>query len=377
MSVDVLDQNEQWWAAHQPWLLSRGYMLRRRYRPGWKPSWHGRDLLSLEVEDGQTPGWRLVLDAVRISDRIPVMLKGVEKSVCPNEVEITTLLGSPPLSSDPRNHCPTVFEVLQVPDDDDIQILVMPLLRRHNTPRFDTVGEALECIRQIADCVQFLHENKIAHRCVSTFVAKPCSLNARVRDIHRMRRDFRGKWEASHTRTERPVKYFLIDFGSAARYDSVDPPPLEVPLPGGDRSVPEFVGYNLCLPLSKVKLHNPFPTDVYYLGNWMREEFLDGMKSRVSGSIMHSRRKGMEFLRPLVNDMIQAEPSQRPSMDQVVERLESIIGSRSSWRLRSRLAKAGDHPLHSLHLFVTHWIRCVRFVASKRPAVPSYAETSG
>lgn len=91
----------------------------------------------------------------------------------------------------------------------------------------------------------------------------------------RMRRDFRGKWEASHTRTERPVKYFLIDFGSAARYDSVDPPPMEVPLPGGDRSVPEFVGYNLRLPLSKVKLHNPFPTDVYYLGNWMREEFLD------------------------------------------------------------------------------------------------------
>ena len=90
-----------------------------------------------------------------------------------------------------------------------------------------------------------------------------------------MRRDFRGKWEASHTRTERPVKYFLIDFGSAARYDSVDPPPMEVPLPGGDRSVPEFVGYNLRLPLSKVKLHNPFPTDVYYLGNWMREEFLD------------------------------------------------------------------------------------------------------
>ena len=92
-----------------------------------------------------------MLDAVRLSDRIPVMLKGVEKSVCPNEVEITTLLGSPPLSSDPRNHCPTVFEVLQVPDDDDIQILVMPLLRRHNTPRFDTVGEALECIRQIAE----------------------------------------------------------------------------------------------------------------------------------------------------------------------------------------------------------------------------------
>ena len=50
---------------------------------------------------------------------------------------------------------------------------------------------------------------------------------------------------------------------------------MEVPLPGGDRSVPEFVVYNLRLPLSKVKLHNPFPTDAYYLGNWMREEFLD------------------------------------------------------------------------------------------------------
>ena len=92
---------------------------------------------------------------------------------------------------------------------------------------------------------------------------------------------------------------------------------------------------------------------------------------------MHSRRIGLEFLRPLVNDMIQAEPSQRPSMDQVVERLEAVIKARSSWRLRSRLAKAGDHPLHGLYLFVTHWIRCVRLVTSKQPAVPSYAETSG
>ncbi|KAI5900651.1 uncharacterized protein SCHCODRAFT_02483083 [Schizophyllum commune H4-8] len=357
-------------------------MLRRRYRPGWKPSWHGRQVMSFEVEDGQTPSWRLVLDAVRIADRIPVMLKGVEKSVCPHEVEITTMLGSPPLSSDPRNHCPAVFEVLQVPDDDDIQIMVMPLLRRHNTPRFETVGEALACIHQIAECVQFLHESKIAHRDIH--VLNIMMDAAPISDVlfhpldQRIRRDFRGRWHASCTRTEQPVKYFLIDFGSAVRYDSVDPPPMEMPLLGGDRSVPEFVGDDPSQPFSGLsKRHNPFPTDVYCLGNWMREEFLDGMRMPISGgSVIQSRRIGMEFLRPLIDDMIQADPSKRPSMDQVVERLKSITGSLSSWKLRSRLAKAGDHPLHRLYLSLTHWIRCVRLVTLKRPAIPLYAQKS-
>ena len=70
------------------------------------------------------------------------------------------------------------------------------------------------------------------------------------------------------TRTERPPKYYLIDFGLSRRYDPNDKAPLEPPI-RGDKSVPEFQRYN-----PNQTTFNPFFTDIYYAGNRIREEFL-------------------------------------------------------------------------------------------------------
>ena len=35
----VLSDVEAFWRDHQKWLQERGYMLRPRFIPGWKPSW--------------------------------------------------------------------------------------------------------------------------------------------------------------------------------------------------------------------------------------------------------------------------------------------------------------------------------------------------
>ena len=71
-----------------------------------------------------------------------------------------------------------------------------------------------------------------------------------------------------YSRTRRPVKYYWIDFGLSSRYTGNDETePLEVPIWGGDRTVPEFQGND---PTPR----NPFPTDVYCLGNIIREEFI-------------------------------------------------------------------------------------------------------
>ena len=70
-----------------------------------------------------------------------------------------------------------------------------------------------------------------------------------------------------YARTQRPVKYYFTDFGISRRYNPDDGPPLEPPIYGGDKTVPEFrVSLNAC---------NPFPTDVYYLGNMIRRTFLE------------------------------------------------------------------------------------------------------
>lgn len=80
------------------------------------------------------------------------------------------------------------------------------------------------------------------------------------------RYDANLRFRASHySRTFRPTKYYLIDFGLSTKYAEDETSPREEPIIGGDKSVPEF-RYD--------DLHDPFPTDVYYVGNVMRENIL-------------------------------------------------------------------------------------------------------
>lgn len=48
-----LTRLEMWWRDRADFLESRGYRLRPRFRPGWQPSWSGRDRSPLFCEDGQ------------------------------------------------------------------------------------------------------------------------------------------------------------------------------------------------------------------------------------------------------------------------------------------------------------------------------------
>ncbi len=89
-----------------------------------------------------------VLDAVRAKDGQMVVIKHDSKSIHPYESDIAMFLSSPPLSNDPRNHCCPILEVFDDPYDPDRRLMVMPLLRTYNDPKFATVGEAVEFIRQ-------------------------------------------------------------------------------------------------------------------------------------------------------------------------------------------------------------------------------------
>ena len=78
-------------------------------------------------------------------------------------------------------------------------------------------------------------------------------------------KDFRHKAKV-YSRTRRPTRYLLIDFGLSRQYDPAAGPPLDQPLQGGDKSAPEHQdGKTPC---------NPFPTDVYYLGNLVRQDYI-------------------------------------------------------------------------------------------------------
>jgi len=160
------------------------------------------------------------------------------------------------------------------------------------------------------------------------------------------------------TRTQHPPKYFFVDFGIARRYDPVNGPPQELPIEGGDKTVPEFQASDgPC---------DPFPTDVYYLGNLIRREFLE------RNPLIHGTegRHGFEFMKPLVDDMVQDDPKKRPSMDEVVSRFETIVGSLHTWKLRSRVVPRKDTLFHGMIHGTKHWIRKIGFIVKRVPPIP-------
>src|ERR1700683_595337 len=84
------------------------------------------------------------------------MLKSIRPSVHPHEVDMGIYLSSEPLTSDSKNHCIPILGVLQVPDENDKILLVMPLLRSLDQPPFNTTDEAVGLFSQLFEAHKFL-----------------------------------------------------------------------------------------------------------------------------------------------------------------------------------------------------------------------------
>ncbi|KAJ7187918.1 hypothetical protein C8R46DRAFT_1053062 [Mycena filopes] len=363
-------EGELWWRDHSVWLEKCGYRLRARYQPGWTPSW--KTILGrASAEDGILQMRRQYLDAIRTKDGAAVGLKRIFKSEHPDEAMIFGYFSSEPVASDPRNHGVPLLETLHPPDNDGTVIFVMPLLRDYNSPKFDTIGEAVEFFRQIFEGLHFMHQHRVAHRdCNFTNIMMDGQVLYPL-GFHPQRQTKRPsfrRWPGAihYTGTQRPVRYLLIDFGISTRFE----PGEDVRVPvivGGDKSPPEFKrlpGIYDPTPATRGQLLDPFPIDVYYLGNLIRMDFLDGFDKL--GTVPYM---GFEFMRSLVNDMVQPDPAKRPTMDEVVVRFEEIRMGLSTRKLRSRAIKADSG--FDLSRIISHWCRRTLFVLLRVPALPS------
>lgn len=77
-----------------------------------------------------------------------LVLKTVNTSKFPKEIDIMKFLAEDPRGSDPENRAVLPIEVLVHPTERDLSILVLPLLRAFDDPGFETMGEALDFILQ-------------------------------------------------------------------------------------------------------------------------------------------------------------------------------------------------------------------------------------
>ncbi|KAF8490412.1 hypothetical protein JB92DRAFT_3085197 [Gautieria morchelliformis] len=354
-----LTPSERFWIALQPWLASCGYMLRPRYRPGWVPSWLGTNQHRFECEDGINQQHPRLLDATRTSDGKLVMLKSTLRSVHPFESEMGRYLCNKALASDPSNHCIPILDVLVVPDYEDLDIIVMPLLLCFDDhPSFKTVGESVEFFRQVFEGLLFMHRHHVAHRDCSGPNIMMDGTELYPGGFHPMKPWFtpnrlgRSKYR---TRTERPPKYYLTDFGLSRRYDPKAGPALELPIRGNDKTVPEFQGDGYD------QASDPFATDVYYIGNEIKTRFLQGTVN-------------FNFMSSLIADMTANDPAKRPSMGQVVDRFDTMLHSLTTSQLRARLMEPEELEPNSWLLRwilnIPHFFRQVKYVLCMIPPVP-------
>ncbi|KAF9077729.1 kinase-like domain-containing protein [Rhodocollybia butyracea] len=364
-----LDDLEEWWVDRFEFLKEKGYLLRPRYRPGWKPSYK-RLQNPFTFEDGHHLQNQDVIDALKISDSSMVAIKRVRNTIVEGDItagttpsleeDICALFSTSENASQPSNHSIPLLEVLHVPGFEGEDLLVMPWMRRPEDPPFRTVGEGLQFIKEMLEGIQYMHQNNVAHR--------DCSINNMVMDARKMypdghhpsrpSRTYDYKKRARHfSRTLAPPRYYLIDFGFSRKYESSQERTPAYAIRSGGTEPPEYKAEVPC---------DPFATDVFLVGNMIRRHFLDG-----DPQSEHPGIHGFESLRPLVNDMTQDDPEKRPQMDEVLPRFSNIVQSLSSWKLRSRAVRKDEFffmkPFRGLdHLFWT----CA-MIAKGRPAIPS------
>ncbi|KAJ7792340.1 hypothetical protein B0H14DRAFT_3889995 [Mycena olivaceomarginata] len=165
------------------------------------------------------------------------MLKMVSKKIQPFEVEIVRFFS---VEDDPRNHRLPLLDVLQDPDDEDLQIMVIHRMIDMRLPRFNTVGEVVDCFCQIFEGLEFMHEHHAAHH--------DCYRLNIVMDPEKM---FPQGFHLAKTRTDRCLRLSLWAPTKVRRNMSA----CERSLGRTDREC------------------NPFPTDVYYAGNLIGHYF--------------------------------------------------------------------------------------------------------
>jgi hypothetical protein len=73
----------------------------------------------------------------------------------------------------------------------------------------------------------------------------------------------------------------------------------------------------------------------------------------------------------LVKDMVQDDPSNRPTIDQVVTRFETIRKALSTSKLRSRISPRDEIPLEGFFRAIPHTFRKIKYALQGHPAIPA------
>ncbi|KAF8675674.1 Protein kinase domain [Rhizoctonia solani] len=223
LTPEELSEAEKNWVHFQPYLVSKGYQLRPRYRPGWVPSWKLSGANPYDCEDSIDSLPTRVLDAVRIKDDLRVVIKMIipydDDEEGEEERNILRYLSSEKCVDDPTNHA--VSDI--APSN-----IMMDVGRLHNGP-FNPF------IQNFASCRKYMAPLKLR-------------------------------------RSNKSVRYYYIDFGYAKWFRYVQRNRMIKGTRARERAPEQVEG----------QLYDPFMVDVYQLGALIRRDLIPLPLSSIS-----------------------------------------------------------------------------------------------
>ncbi|EJD47832.1 hypothetical protein AURDEDRAFT_86706 [Auricularia subglabra TFB-10046 SS5] len=308
------------WVQLHGFLEKHGYRTRSRYQPGWIGSWvdNPDSKKSFMCEDGIWPIKENILDAIRVKDGAPVMMKMIELDKDPSAVDQMLYFSDESRRQDLRNHVVQLLDLLRLEDDPNRVILVQPRLLPWHIWPFKRVSEVVDFLGQIFEGLAFMHSHNTAHLDASYGNIMMDGHHLLLEPNHPSRPDctVSGLDKVKHIdrhEAQRPVKYYFIDFDQSVRFLDTAMDHLVRRPYGQDDTVPEEQFPGVC---------DAFKIDVYCLGNLILIHLLNGYKN-------------VEFIRPLSELMTRENPAERPTAQEVVDTFAVIRESLSPKQLKA------------------------------------------
>ncbi|EJD48805.1 hypothetical protein AURDEDRAFT_85622 [Auricularia subglabra TFB-10046 SS5] len=237
-----------------------------------------------------------------------------------NELSVMQFLSRDALREDPQNHCNPLLGVLPHPCDPNGIFIVTPWLAGFSYVPIVTANEVVDMFIQLAEGLVFMHKHKVAHRdCTGFNIMQDISACFPGQKTHPVRPSYSADLQTMLDPVPNaPRRYYFIDFGVSSRFEGPGPY-LVTGVVCRDPTAPE---------LSETVPYDPFTLDIYLLGNHFLQQLVEP----------HTN---LEFLRPLLAEMTRANPSERPTAQQVVDKLQIIARQPfascwRSWRIHRR-----------------------------------------
>ncbi|QRV72189.1 kinase domain protein [Ceratobasidium sp. AG-Ba] len=310
---------EKRWVSFQPYLHSKGYQLRARYQPDWVPSWTITGANPRNCEDRPDVLPIRTLDATRLNDQRQVIIKMLapsdEDREGEDELKILQFFSSSPYSDDPSNHIVPCLDSFPIPGVENGMFFVMPLLSDYKSPPFYDLSEIHDFLTQLFEGLEFLHRHDVAHCDIAPdniLMDKRPLLDEPFHPF-RHHRSLDGKRiiRPKYLRSQRPVRYYYIDFGFAAWFRDPTTPRTAHGVHAKEKAPEQVEGAT----------YDPFKVDIYQLGAVLRRDLIPKYES-------------LNFLLSLARDMTNQDPQKRPTIQSAQRTMHTHFAGLSGWRTR-------------------------------------------